>query len=370
MMIIDMSDRVRIAMRNLRVGFVDSILGKAVSLYSIIRVYGFKGFRLAKAYILNDSTNINGFLVLKGREDVRRAAWLSKIAIRSGLNIERDRVVVTVNDNTYEVFPFSRILNNEELLRRLFSLAMFKYYFQRLKLLGGQCSDKGNSYVCEFEGIKYVVRKWVYEDIYAGPLAAIYEEPFELKIFSKVLKSVKDPLIIDVGAYVGAYSLRACRGGAKVIALEPDPENYNILKANLELNECDRVKPIMVAAGAREGVIDLYRGKSYMTSSILPEYATSEIKARIKVNTLDNILSREGLLPDSKIDFIKVDVEGAEVDVLRGASEVLKRTSYLQIEVFNENLGEISRLLKERGFRKLAEVKYTKKSRNIIFKKG
>jgi len=159
-----------------------------------------------------------------------------------------------------------------------------------------------------------------------------------------------------------------------VIALEPDPENYSILKANLELNRCDRVKPLMVAAGSREGVLDLYRGKFYLTSSIVPDYynVTSEIKARVRVDTLDNILSIEGLLPDSRIDFIKVDVEGAEVDVLKGASEVLKRTSYLQVEVFDENLGEVSRLLKERGFRKLAEVRYIKgiKYRNIIFKKG
>jgi len=112
----------------------------------------------------------------------------------------------------YEEFPFPHVLNDEGLFKRLSSLVMFKYYLQRLKLLGGRCSDRGDSYVCEIEGLKYIVRKWVDEDIYAGPLAAIYEEPFELKIFSRVLKSVRDPLVIDVGAYVGAYSLRACRG--------------------------------------------------------------------------------------------------------------------------------------------------------------
>jgi len=366
--ILSVSDKARLAMRNMWIKYIDPIVNKAMSLYSVTKVYGFKGLRLAKAYILGGNITI-GKAVLRGRENIRRAIWLSRIGVRSGAIIERDRVVVAIN-GVYE-FPFPDVLSDEESFKRLSSLAIFKYYLQRLKLLGGQCNDRGDSYICEFEGLRYVIRKWIADDIYAGPLAAIYEEPFEFKIFLRILKSVKDPLVIDVGAYVGAYSLRACRGGASVIALEPDPENYSVLKANLELNGCDKVKPLMVAAGSKEGMVNLYWGKFYTTSSIVPSFydATSEIKARVRVDTLDSILSREGLLPESRIDFIKVDVEGAEVDVLKGASEVLKRVAYLLVEVRNENLGEVSRLLKEKGFRKLAEVRYNG-YRNIVYKKS
>jgi len=105
-MVISVSDRVRIAMRNMWVEFIDPILGKAVSLYSIIRVYGFKGFKLAKAYILNNSITIDG-LVLKDREDIKKAVRLSEIAVMSGLSIEKNKVVVTVDNDMYEEFPFS-----------------------------------------------------------------------------------------------------------------------------------------------------------------------------------------------------------------------------------------------------------------------
>jgi len=187
----------------------------------------------------------------------------------------------------------------------------------------------------------------------------------------KILRGSRNPLVVDVGAYVGAYSLRACREGARVIALEPDPDNYAILRMNIELSGCaDRVKPLMIVAGFREGLLPFYRGLSSDTSSIVQGFrvATSEVEAYVKVDTLDNILAREGLAPHSRIDYLKIDVEGAEVDVLRGAEETLKRTRYLQVEVFDQNLDEVKTMLGRYGFRKLAEIKY-EGYRNMIFEK-
>jgi len=135
-----------------------------------------------------------------------------------------------------------------------------------------------------------------------------------------------------------------------VIALEPDPDNYDVLKKNVKLNECsDRVRLLMVAAGSKEGLTPLYKGLFPATSSMVSGFssASSEIKTYVKVDTLDNILSKEGLVPGSHIDYLKIDVEGAEVDVLRGAVETLKRTRYLQVEVFDQNLNEVKTMLKK-----------------------
>jgi len=178
-------------------------------------------------------------------------------------------------------------------------------------------------------------------------------------------------VIVDVGAYIGTYTLVACKEGAQVIALEPDPDNYNVLRSNIELNGCtDRVKPLMIAAGSKEGLLPLYKGQSSATSSIVQGFrtATSEVKTHVKVDTLDNILAREGSVHDLRIDYLKIDVEGAEVDVLRGTEETLKRTRYLQIEVYDENLDDVKIMLGKYGFRKLAEIKY-EGYRNTIFER-
>jgi len=280
-------------------------------------------------------------------------------------------VIVDVLGEMHE-FSLQQILTNEKTWYWFNTLISFKQYLRILESSGGRCINRGNDYLCEsFGGLKHVVRKFHTEDIHAGPLGEIRQEPLEFRVFVKVLRSSRNPLVIDVGAYVGAYSLRACREGARVIALEPDPDNLAILRMNIELNECtDRVKPLMIAAGSKEELLPLYKGVSFDTSSIVQSFraATSEVEAYVKVDTLDNILTREGLAPGSRIDYLKIDVEGAEVDVLRGAVETLKRTRYLQVEVFDQNLDEVKTMLGRCGFRKLAEIRY-EGYRNLIFEK-
>jgi len=226
-------------------------------------------------------------------------------------------------------------------------------------------------YLCEFRGVTYLIRRYVYKDITSGPLLQFVSEPVEFKIFAKILKVLRKPVVVDVGAYIGAYTLVACKEGARVIALEPDPDNYNVLRSNIELNGCtDKVKPLMIAAGSKEGLLPLYKGRYSDTSSIVRGFheATSEVKTYVRVDTLDNILAREGLALDSRIDYLKIDVEGAEVDVLKGAEETLKRTRYLQVEVFDHNLNEVKMMLRKYGFRKLAEIMHGG-YRNLIFEK-
>jgi len=192
-----------------------------------------------------------------------------------------------------------------------------------------------------------------------------------LAFFVKVLRGSRNPLVVDVMAYIGAYSLRACREGAQVIASKPDPDNYAILRMNIELNECtDRVKPLMIATGSREGLLPFYRGLSSDTSSIVQSsrVAATEVKAYVKVDTLDTILAREGLILGSRVDYLKIDVEDAGVDVLRGAEETLKRARYLQVEVFDKNLDEVKTMLGRYEFRKLTEIEY-EGYRNMIFEK-
>jgi len=99
------------------------------------------------------------------------------------------------------------------------------------------------------------------------------------------------------------------------------------------------------------------------------EYSTRLAKAYVKVSTLDGILSSEGWIPGSYIDYLKIDVEGAELDVLRGATDTLQRTRYVQVEVRKRNIREAASILKGLGFEKLIAVEYGD-YKNVIFRKA
>jgi len=103
-----------------------------------------------------------------------------------------------------------------------------------LRRLGGSCTKLKDGLVCSLRGLKFFARKLAEadlplpEDLYDGPLLGVLRERFEFKFFTKVLRNSDKPLIVDVGAYVGAYTIEACTAGASVVALEPDPVNFRV----------------------------------------------------------------------------------------------------------------------------------------------
>jgi len=247
-------------------------------------------------------------------------------------------------------YPLHQLIYDNNLYLNLRNLYLCQSY-------GCKCTDRGDKYICEIDGIKYYVRKqYLVADMMYGPLAHRISEPYEFKIFKQVLKRVKEPFVVDVGAYIGAYTLAACALGARVVALEPDPENYHLLKANLELNNCIQVKAFNIAAGAIKGRQPFYKGVLPITHSLttLRGDVLNE-SIFVEVDTLDNILANAGFSA-TKIDFMKIDVEGTEMEVLEGAKEALKRTSYLQLEVFESNIRKVTEILSG-SFRKIVQIK-------------
>jgi len=99
------------------------------------------------------------------------------------------------------------------------------------------------------------------------------------------------------------------------------------------------------------------------------ELSTRLAKVCVKVSTLDGILSSEGWIPGSYIDYLKIDVEGAELDVLRGATETLRRTRYIQVEIRKHDIREAALMLKRLGFEKLITVEYGD-YKNVILRRA
>lgn len=127
--------------------------------------------------------------------------------------------------------------------------------------------------------------------------------------------------VLDVGAGIGDFSVLAARRvgpTGRVIAIEPNPEDYTVLTRNLRLNDCDNVTPMNVALSESEGIAMLeFKGKRF------PARTTS----------LANAIREVGL---HAVDFVKMDIEGFEAMVVPSSLEILGQARYIAIELHGD----------------------------------
>jgi FkbM family methyltransferase len=134
--------------------------------------------------------------------------------------------------------------------------------------------------------------------------------------------------VLDIGAHHGYYTLLASqRVGAsgRVFAFEPSPRERRKLTWHLRWNRCSNVEVLDVALGAESGQAELFlaAGRETGCNSLRPPAVRgTPKKIGVPVETLDNFLSRRSV---EHVDFLKLDVEGAELSVLRGAEDLLSR---------------------------------------------
>jgi FkbM family methyltransferase len=132
--------------------------------------------------------------------------------------------------------------------------------------------------------------------------------------------------VLDIGAHQGLYTLlaaRCVRPSGRVFSFEPSPRERRALRLNLAINFCDNVAIQPLALGSNEATADLYVVDEYNTgyNSLRPPNVPQPTRAvPVKVDTLDHWLAEKHI---DRVDFIKLDVEGAELSVLRGASKSL-----------------------------------------------
>jgi FkbM family methyltransferase len=150
----------------------------------------------------------------------------------------------------------------------------------------------------------------------------------------------RDGVFVDAGAYLGSYSLRAAKSGSIVYAFEPNPQSFNILNKNANDNNL-RIFLYNMALWYKEEELELTLDAG--SSSI---YHLEKFKPKIKIKSipLDCLRLRH-------IDLMKVDVEGAEVEVLKGASSSLDVTDRIIIEVRNDTKNTVDELLRSHEFR-------------------
>lgn len=154
------------------------------------------------------------------------------------------------------------------------------------------------------------------------------------------LKPEEGDVFLDVGAHVGKYALQVAKiVGEKgtVIAIEPMPENYDALTRNIKLNGLRNVIPLNIAAWNRECDVKLFIGDKGGRNSLKYNMGLGHVE--VKAKPLDTVLEE---LNVNRVDWIKIDVEGAEYEVLQGLEKTLKENgSKLIVEVKDENKNKV-----------------------------
>ena len=168
--------------------------------------------------------------------------------------------------------------------------------------------------------------KWLVDEDYPASKEPIRDYESHVIGFC-VMISDMGKVFVDVGACVGKYTIPMSKNYHKVVAIEPNPKNLEFLKKNVEINNCDNVEIHEVAVSDKEGKTKL------LLSGAQSKIGVESRKNTITVDTktLDNLIG--------KADVIKIDVEGAELQVVMGAKRLIKECKPVFVIEHNEYWG-------------------------------
>jgi FkbM family methyltransferase len=167
-------------------------------------------------------------------------------------------------------------------------------------------------------------------------------ERFSVACMKKILRP--DMTVIDIGANIGFYAFIEASRVKHVHAVEPVEYNFNLLEKNIVLNRFKNIFTYRLAIGGTTGITKIYTSNRCNWATIVderhrtPDYAErwdrfkkgSEV---VPICKLDEFVDRYQI---TKVDLLRMDVEGAEVEIIGGAAQTIKsmpKGSYLVIEI-------------------------------------
>jgi FkbM family methyltransferase len=185
----------------------------------------------------------------------------------------------------------------------------------------------------------------------------LVREIFDEQIYN-FESSKENPVIIDCGSNIGVSVLyfKKIYPNAKIIAFEPDPDNYELLLKNIEINNLKDVITYNLALSDMSGDIDLFYESdksSTIGNTTTPQWGDRKdfVKRTVKADKLSNYLV------DNEVDFLKLDVEGAEYLVFEDIKKSLTKVKNIAFEYHHINTSEdmekynsIIKLLNDNGY--------------------
>lgn len=164
-------------------------------------------------------------------------------------------------------------------------------------------------------------------------------------------------VVIDIGAFDGDSTIYLAKKlpKNKILSFEPNPVSFS--KARVNVEKYKNVELFNLAFSNQKGEFDFYLTKDSVSSSLHNIKDTSEFSLdkiiKVKVETLDSFLSAH-----TNILLIKLDVQGAELNILKEGKDTLKKTKLVLTEVLNSQFYEegcmyyeVDQVLRENGFK-------------------
>jgi FkbM family methyltransferase len=180
------------------------------------------------------------------------------------------------------------------------------------------------------------------DDVYWGIYYGLGYEPEVTNILSSLVKP--DDVVLDVGTNFGWYTTlfaKIAGTGGKVHSFEPSPTTYEKLQKNIELNDCqNKVITNRCAVSDREGTtqINVFTKRSHACASLSTLGETDYQSFDTPLTTLNRYISDRSI---DRVDFLKIDVEGSELAVLKGGADLLSSPAAppMMIEINDDTSG-------------------------------
>lgn len=179
------------------------------------------------------------------------------------------------------------------------------------------------------------------------------------------------PIIVDVGAHIGLSTLyfKTLYPQANIIAIEPLQENFRLLEKNIAANRLSDVAAYQFACGSRDEERDFYIDETderwFSSASFLPRAWNNQQQTR-KISVAVRRLSQ--YLPGT-VDLLKMDVEGAEEEILTELDETLRSIKRIIFEfhpAYGKNPQKIEHLLNVKGF----GLRFTQNDKEVSWQKA
>lgn len=217
---------------------------------------------------------------------------------------------------------------------------------------------KGSNFKITYERDYFTV---LLEDAISIKLKEYIAIDFFRELLNGYLKNYtlqKGDIIIDGGAYLGEFTLYASQKvgkEGKVIAYEPDPLNFEKLKENIELNKLSNVIAINKGLWDKNTILKFYQSSTNGTSIFSSDNGSENKNSFMEVPVV-KLDSEINILGIKRVDFIKMDVEGAEVKAIKGCENILKNThvtlAIASYHIINgsQTYADVEKLLKSYGY--------------------
>ena len=160
-----------------------------------------------------------------------------------------------------------------------------------------------------------------------------------------------DGTFIDVGAHVGYYSLYVAPRVGKIYAFEPDVQSFGALSQNLA--QCAHAEPVNKAVFSKSGVMEIRKreGTVGFTYLVGPDDDTTSDRHSIEVVSIDDWMCNRR---NERVTGIKIDIDGLDYEVLKGAEETIQRDQPLVLTEFSasktNNFEDLFHLLDHLGY--------------------